>query len=240
MLSLHDFMTASTAAETVDRLYELFLQYLEPLGVAAVSYHVVRERFEALDFNDSLFLCTHASDWVARYEAEGYYADDPIMARAMRSPLPFHWFDVETDTPLTPVQRRFFEDLRAQGFTDGLAVPVFGPSGMTAFFGMGRKEGELDLDVVQVREIQCACHQMHLRVMELRQQSEGAPPLLSAREQEVMQWVARGKSNGVIAEILGVYPHTVDTVMRRAFTKLGASNRISAVLKAASAGLIAA
>ena len=50
--------------------------------------------------------------------------------------------------------------------------------------------------------------------------------------------MARGKSNGVIAEILGISDHTVDTLVRRVFAKLGVGDRISAAIKGIGAGLV--
>ena len=63
-------------------------------------------------------------------------------------------------------------------------------------------------------------------------------PSLSAREAEVLCWVARGKSNGAIAEILGISAHTVDAHLRRIYLKLGVVDRLSAALRALGFGLI--
>jgi DNA-binding CsgD family transcriptional regulator len=52
--------------------------------------------------------------------------------------------------------------------------------------------------------------------------------LLSARETDVMRLVARGKTNKEIAIALKLSVHTVDTLIRRCFTKLGVTNRIEA------------
>lgn len=60
---------------------------------------------------------------------------------------------------------------------------------------------------------------------------------LTRREAEVLSWVAQGKSNNVIAEIMGVSPHTIDNYMRRTYTKIGVNNRTSAAVKALLLGL---
>ncbi|MFD0980744.1 helix-turn-helix transcriptional regulator [Tropicimonas aquimaris] len=69
------------------------------------------------------------------------------------------------------------------------------------------------------------------------QEAEEMPPL-SPREQEILGWIASGKSNAVIAEILGISPHTVDTHNRRIFRKLGAGDRTTAAIKALDGGLL--
>lgn len=51
---------------------------------------------------------------------------------------------------------------------------------------------------------------------------------LTAREAEVLSWVAGGKSNRDIAEILGLSPRTVDKHLEQIYAKLGVENRASA------------
>ena len=51
---------------------------------------------------------------------------------------------------------------------------------------------------------------------------------LTSREAEVLVWVARGKSNRDIGEILGLSPRTVNKHLEQVFAKLGVENRASA------------
>src|SRR5919201_432286 len=51
---------------------------------------------------------------------------------------------------------------------------------------------------------------------------------LTRREDEVLFWVDRGKSNREIAEILGIAPATVSKHLERAYPKLGVENRTAA------------
>lgn len=63
---------------------------------------------------------------------------------------------------------------------------------------------------------------------------------LTAREREVMAWVAEGHSNDEIAEKLFVSPLTVRTHVHRAMTKLGARDRAQLVVMAYQSGLVRA
>ncbi|MFD0518508.1 response regulator transcription factor [Paractinoplanes durhamensis] len=45
-----------------------------------------------------------------------------------------------------------------------------------------------------------------------------------------MDWISRGRSNADIAGLLQVQPKTVKNHINRIFTKLGAANRVEAVL----------
>jgi DNA-binding response OmpR family regulator/DNA-binding CsgD family transcriptional regulator len=51
---------------------------------------------------------------------------------------------------------------------------------------------------------------------------------LTAREADVLVWVARGKSNRDIGEILGLSPRTVNKHLEQIYAKLGVENRTSA------------
>lgn len=53
---------------------------------------------------------------------------------------------------------------------------------------------------------------------------------LTAREAEVCLWVARGKSNRDIGDILGLSPRTVNKHLETVFAKLGVENRASAAV----------
>lgn len=55
---------------------------------------------------------------------------------------------------------------------------------------------------------------------------------LSRREAEVLGWLAQGKGNAEITEILGIALPTVKTHVTRIFDKLGVGNRHEAILRA--------
>lgn len=56
---------------------------------------------------------------------------------------------------------------------------------------------------------------------------------LTARESEVLLWIAKGKSNRDIGEILGLSARTVNKHLEQIYVKLGVENRASAAVRAA-------
>ena len=52
--------------------------------------------------------------------------------------------------------------------------------------------------------------------------------MVTEREAEVLLWIARGKSNRDIADILGLSPRTVNKHLEQIYAKLGVENRTSA------------
>ena len=57
---------------------------------------------------------------------------------------------------------------------------------------------------------------------------------LTHRESEVLLWIAKGKSNRDIGEILGLSARTVTKHLEQIYVKLGVENRASAAVKAAN------
>ncbi|MCF3640927.1 response regulator [Rhizobium sp. TRM95111] len=57
--------------------------------------------------------------------------------------------------------------------------------------------------------------------------------VLTQRESEVLLWIAKGKSNRDIGEILGLSARTVTKHLEQIYVKLGVENRASAAVKAA-------
>jgi DNA-binding response OmpR family regulator len=80
--------------------------------------------------------------------------------------------------------------------------------------------GQLGPDEVLLRLIEGGVRDDNL-VLELKLQ-------LTPRESEVLMWVARGKSNRDIAEILKLSPRTVNKHLEQIYVKLGVENRTSA------------
>jgi DNA-binding CsgD family transcriptional regulator len=55
---------------------------------------------------------------------------------------------------------------------------------------------------------------------------------LTAREREVLQWVAAGKTNAQIATILAASPRTIGKHLENIYAKLGVETRTAAVNRA--------
>ncbi|WP_068117153.1 helix-turn-helix transcriptional regulator [Tropicimonas marinistellae] len=99
----------------------------------------------------------------------------------------------------------------------------------------GCREAEAQLDRV-TRQLRRLLAQLESELLPDRSQAADVP--LTPREHEILGWIASGKSNAVIAEILGISRHTVDTYNRRIFRKLDAADRTTAAVKALHAGVL--
>jgi LuxR family transcriptional regulator/LuxR family quorum-sensing system transcriptional regulator CciR len=236
--TLLTFLEQSAQADSREALCEAFKAFIGGFGVEAFGYQVLPGPFDASDTSFEFEYNTFPDAMHHAYLEERLFEHDPVTSRAATALQPQFWFDVEQTTPGTRFSQRLFDLLRENGFQDGFTIPVFGPYGMAAFVACGRFSSSFSLSEIELRMLQLAAQELYSRTVMMGLAEAPAPPHLSEREVEILQWLARGKSNAVVAAILGVSPHTVDTIMRRAFVKLNASNRIEAVLKALRVGLI--
>lgn len=73
---------------------------------------------------------------------------------------------------------------------------------------------------------------------EVRLRRDGAPPVLSVREREVLRMMADGKNTPTMAAELFVAKSTVKTHVQRLYAKLGVADRGAAVAEAMRSGLL--
>jgi DNA-binding CsgD family transcriptional regulator len=93
----------------------------------------------------------------------------------------------------------------------------------------------------QLDLIAAYCQQFYMsfkRVGAPRSKPQPIVASLSPKEEEILLWVAAGRSDDQIAATLNISANTVDTHLRHIFQKLEVNNRVGAVVKAIMAGLI--
>ncbi|RYH06966.1 LuxR family transcriptional regulator [Tropicimonas sp. IMCC6043] len=162
----------------------------------------------------------------------------PIPDIAARTTDPFFWSDVPKMTELLSSESAFLETVARYELGDGLAVQVFGPMSRNGVLNLGFGPGRPTCSHSELKEFQLAAQLSHLAYIRLTPDFVQGDKRLTRREREVLEWIAKGKSNSVIADILGISTHTVDTHVRRIFQKLGVSDRTTAAVKGLGAGLV--
>jgi len=234
------FIESAEAATTPDALFRLFDTYVRHFGIDVCCYHITSKQLRAVPFGDGQIYETLPGKLFEKYANQQPGDVDPVTAQARHALEPFHWFEVAERIKLSPEQQQFLKELRAAGLVDGVAVPIFGPLGTIAFFGLGSMHGPINLPNEDVLELQLVCQLTHNLYIEMTNDlhEQALPRPLSRREREVLTLVATGLSNVAISDRLGVTENTIDTILRRTFIKLGVKNRITAVLKGIGAGLI--
>ncbi|WP_136587787.1 response regulator [Microbacterium hydrothermale] len=120
-------------------------------------------------------------------------------------------------------------------------------AGASGFIGKGAEPDEIVQAVLAVDEGGALLSPAATRAMIERyvRRTEPAAPrdapalaVLTEREREVLQHVARGRSNDEIAAALFISPHTAKTHVKNTMLKLGAHDRAQLVIAAYESGLL--
>lgn len=238
MITVEEFLKQTSQLNNEQDLFACFENAIQSYGIDFSCYFINKIPTQEGEQAHNHIHSSFPDDWVEHYIEENYIEIDPIQIYGRTSKKPFKWFELPEMMNMSDESLRYLKHLYNAGFKDGTMIPIFGPAGEVGTMGLSKKDGKIDLSPEEERSLQMICFHLHNMYTELNQQGHAKLPQLSARERDVLQWAAKGKSNTVIGDIIGISEHTVDTYMRRCYQKLGTSNRISTVVKAISLGLI--
>lgn len=235
---LDDILHRIAEATTLPLLWRQMTRYFGRHGFEAVSYYWVRTGTNL----PATIPLQHgfAKEEIELYLSHDFQRLDIVPRAALAAGMPIRWTDVWNGSELTSEERDFLMAMRAIPFSDGFSMPCYGPNTRNAVVGVGKMTAHTDASPSHMALLHFAAQAAHLRICALFAEEVTRDRQLSTREKEILDWVARGKSNGVIAEILAISPGTVDTYMRRIYGKLEVSDRTSAAVKGVGLGLIAA
>jgi LuxR family quorum sensing-dependent transcriptional regulator len=177
-------------------------------------------------------------DWLDLYMKRGFMPDDPFVLEVRRRMTPYSLRDVE-GMRLTARGREVIEAVYAYGWRDAIGFPIHGPAGYQGLVSLAttqtvslpsRHIAVLHLMAISVHDRCRAAIDFGMPTQRL--------PQLSAREIECMQWVAVGKTDADIAQLLGISAATAHYHVEQAKKKLGKSSRTEAVALLVLHGLI--
>nr|WP_321440033.1 LuxR C-terminal-related transcriptional regulator [uncultured Hyphomonas sp.] len=175
--------------------------------------------------------------WRKTYIDEKLHLSDPLARRAGSFTRPHFWSEIPKLPNLTEDELEYVKRVSAQNLGEGLGIPLFGPAGRHGYaaLGFGSNGRPPPDDVLMLQASAQMGHLAYCRLL-LRDLPNGTN--LSAREREILRWVARGRTNSQIAEVLHLSRNTVETYIRRCFDKLDVNDRVSAALRGIALGMV--
>jgi LuxR family quorum sensing-dependent transcriptional regulator len=192
--------------------------------------------------DQSLSQLSMISSWppelIADYDRLGLAKNSPVLDRLRKqiTPLLFEVEYINNDRPgIEPTEAK--ELFARFGLTMGVYFPVIDSQGRrhaVSFMG--------DRKPLSAEELSTLAMFSTLLIEQISKVTTGdssAKSVLNARETEVLQWTAEGKTSAEIARITGLSEHTVNHYATIATQKLGCSNRTQAVVYAMRLGLFA-
>ncbi len=213
----------------------LCLRYAKLFRLKAVAYHHLPQLGSSDGVAVNVISVGFPKELVDRFESQNLIGIDPSIRQVMSGTRAYWWRELKYASPPRPEEMEYLEAASA-AVDEGLMLPVFGPNGRNGYVSLGFGKTRPDMDDADIALLQSCCQFAHLQYCALLQVELPRPVKLSPREQEVLSWVAQGKSNGVVAEILDIAESTVITHLERSYRKLGVDNRVTAALRALSLG----
>ena len=217
-----------------DRFLDFLESLCKTLGFDYASYATTN-----MITGDVQGFANYSNEWTNHYMQRGLHRLDPTLSVSMQSIAPVDWNRFAHDDKFHAV----FSDASDFGITDrGISVPVRGPYGDCGLLSVTRKCSDTEWEKFKpeiIGDLQFAAVHMHDNVMKSGLLPKAlALPNLSTREKEILQWVAAGKSQQDIGDILSISHRTVEVHIRSSREKLGALTTAQAVGRAISLGMI--
>jgi DNA-binding CsgD family transcriptional regulator len=235
MLSFEDFVEQTRQAKTVRQLQTRFQRAMLDEGYENTIFCRI-----SLGKLEDVVWHKFPDGYLKTYVELGWERIDPILGYSLRSVRPFRWDEVVHDVPLTRKQLEYLKETVRMGVPMVNVVPFSSPVGGRELVAFGERKAKR-ADPARRPILQAMCAQLWSRHGELvgsRRTIEDDGPRLTHKELEILRWMKHGKSNAEIAEIQGLSVKTIEYHVGNILKKLGAANRVTAVVKAIRDGLL--
>lgn len=240
-INLNEHLAQTRKIKTLKGLFERYDAALEAFGYARHVFLFFPPKKDGLE---TIPCCPHLDfpkNLVQVYLEEKIYQVGPAFETVKKTGRPVVWKDFlgdDAQLSKSPKLLRFIELFKSGGFSNGVTFPVFGPANSFGHFSLSRKKGEVHLDDPDIAILNHVCIDLMKQYMRIADLDGGTEKTLTLREKEVLSWVLQGKSNSVIAELMGISEHTVSTYIRRSSKKLDTSSKWGAAISAVLTGIM--
>lgn len=226
------FVDASKMCGSIPDILGLMRRAIAPLGVTRFARVSLLRPGEAPAVGP--LVGDYRPDWVSQYAARNFAEHDIVFKSALDSTTPKFWRDWRSRAA-TKKEREVFEAAADFGSKDGLSVPIHhwrGAAAAVVMHGPDMSDAPEALAFLHLVAIHFNAAVDRLSIAALPREAQGAA--LTERQIECLRWVAAGKSDWEIGEILGLSEHTVHRHVERAKTRLDVRTRAQAVMAAFS------
>jgi LuxR family quorum-sensing system transcriptional regulator CciR len=233
--SFQDVQTFVRAVRTAPSLTDVGLVLKDATRAFHFDHFALAQRVNTPNRLGAVRLTDFPDHWVENLVPSGRVADDPVVLACERSVTPFAWSRLDTILPLTRRHKAYMTQARAAGLAEGYTVPIHVPgqaSGLVSFvMAQGRELPAESLPAAQY----LACFAFEAaRRLKLQLEGDDPPegPKLTQRQLDCLVLAARGKSNWVAGQLLGLSGGTVHKYLEAAKTRYGVSTRTELVVRA--------
>ena len=181
----------------------------------------------------------YREDYQLVYRDNGFVMRDPTVWHCQTSPTPLVW---DESMYTTPESRELMEVSRSYGLGHGISVSVHESADVASMLSMARDRplgaGEEQQRALEVAAVLANCLHVASKRVLIPKIEQSLRPRLTPRELECLKWIAEGKSNSVIGQILNISEAAVVFHVNNLFRKMNVATRLQAAIAAISLGML--
>lgn len=231
-----DFYETIQSSDNAETLFEQIKSYASKLGFAYVSYAMCVPSLDSI--SRWIRFETLPEAWKKHYAVKKYVEIDPVLRRGINSIEPLIW-----SPKLFAEAPQIWADAQQFGLKAGVSQPCWAAQGVFGVLTFLREKPALSEGEISMlrRQMQIVTNLLHLAMFEhLNVPSINcvAEVNLTAREREILRWTSEGKTAEIIGTILNISTRTVNFHISNVLTKLVSVNKVQAVAKARTFGLL--
>jgi len=229
-----EFVQNCRAAASVGDIARLLFLEMEACGIryVACASHVDPLRPP----RGAVAMVNYPHPWLIQFSDNRYAERDPIFFGAHTSLLPFWWREFIAGCKLAPDQRRILNEAAECGLINGFTIPIHAPGALPASCSL--VPGPEGIDPLIVPDLQVMAVHAHEEARVRAGGKPRQPVVLTKRQKQCLVLAARGKSDALIGDILGITQTTARHTVEHARQRYGVSSRIQAVMYAYLDGTI--
>lgn len=178
-------------------------------------------------------LHNYPAQWADYYDGNALGVVDPVHRASHVTSVGFCWSRMPLMIPLTAADHRMLALGREQGIGDGFTVPAHVPGEARGSCSFANETGQPMPDAM-LPLAQLAGNFAFEAARRLWSGRGHLPParVLTDRQRDCVLWVARGKGDWEIGQILGISEETVALHIRNACERYGVNKRTLLVIRA--------
>jgi len=223
---IQSFVDHAKRAATLDEVGDLMHEITGELGFEYFALlHALRQNAAP---SETVQLTSYPETWIGLVQERAYWVDDPVFAACELADAGFAWSDIPGLVNLNERQRDVLRLASMQGLRHGFTVPI--PKGGTIValcsFATGR---DADVDGVSTAAAQAVGWFAFEAVRRIAIAASPPPrnpsPALTPRQLDCVVLYARGKSDAVIGQLLGISHKTANEHIENAKRRYDVATR---------------
>ena len=229
---VQDFVTAAPKAASMADLRALIGSAVNELGFDyfAIVHHVLFGRPEG----EHVRLTNYPIEWIG-YVRELPKLTDPVVRAAERMSSGFKWDQLDSLLSMTPAEADYMRQAALHGICHGYTVPnhVPGETFGSCSFSVRDDKPFPEASISAAQALGSFAFEAARKLVKQRPGEIYLPPApLSERQRECLLFVARGKSDSVIADLLAIRPKTVNEHIEAAKRRYSVATRSQLLVRA--------